>query len=309
MSKTFKLFYCILTLILLHTSSLHAQKHSYQSYAMTLVLDPGHGGRDPGAEHRQTNCMDEKVLNLRIALKLGKLLEDYFENLRLIYTRKKDVYVSLQDRVTLAEKHKADCFISLHINANKKTEVFGVQVHIHNKGIKSTDRLSRLIQQELKLRAKRHSLGVFTYHDRKGHLYVLRETTMPCVLVECGFLSHKKEEKFLNTDHGQDIIASAIFRAFRKYAKEMSYGLRRHPITVYKVQIAASADQIPKNAKMFKKVDMKIDEHKIYTDSKFPYKYTVGRALKQEKILPLVKELQQKGIPEAFVVKHREYPK
>ncbi len=298
------LFYGIFLII----NELEAQQQPATSYAMTLIIDPGHGGKDPGAEHRQEKCMDEKHLNLRIALKLGKLLDDYFENLRLVYTRKTDEYVSLEERVNIAESNHADCFISLHINASEKSEVHGIQVHIHAKGFKKTERLSELIDEEFELRAKRNSLGIFTYHDRKGHLFVLQNTSMAGVLVECGFLTHPDEEKFLNTDHGQDIIASAIFRAFRTYAKEMKYGLRRHPVQVYKVQIAASAHQIPKNDKMFKKIGFKVDEHKNYENTNFPYKYTVGRVLEQAEIIQLVEKIKKKGFPEAFIVQHKEYP-
>jgi len=293
---------------LLVFNDLYAQNSSTKVQGMTLVIDPGHGGKDPGAEHRQANCMDEKHLNLRIALKLGDLLEKYFENLRIVYTRKTDKYVSLEDRVKIATANNADCFISLHINANEKSEVHGVQVHIHAKGYRKTERLAELINKELTERANRSSLGIFTYHDRKGHLFVLQNTTMTGVLVECGFLTNEKEEKFVNTDYGQDILASAIFRAFRSYAREMKYNLRRHPISVYRVQIAASANKIPRTDKMFKKVGLKVHEYKDKKNLKFPYKYTVGRSLKSKDIQKLAQKVRKKGFPKAFIVKHNEYP-
>src|SRR5690606_2526205 len=80
----------------------------------TIVLDPGHGGKDPGARGRRAV---EKTIALQVALKLGKKIEEEMPGVKVVYTRKTDVFVPLYERPALANKHKADLFISIHCNA------------------------------------------------------------------------------------------------------------------------------------------------------------------------------------------------
>ena len=89
-----------------------------------LVIDPGHGGKDPGAVNGKNQ---EKTINLNIALKMGKLIEDNCKNVKVIYTRKTDVFVELYKRADIANKAGADMFISVHTNSAKNKSAYGAE--------------------------------------------------------------------------------------------------------------------------------------------------------------------------------------
>lgn len=111
-------------LTIFYTTSLTAQSRSF-----TVVIDPGHGGRDPGA---LGSTSKEKDIVLSVGLKLGKLIEDNHPDVKVIYTRDKDVFVPLNQRATIANKAHADLFISLHCNAldRRKTSPQGVETFV-----------------------------------------------------------------------------------------------------------------------------------------------------------------------------------
>ena len=90
-------------------SSIHAEEKSF-----TVVIDAGHGGRDPGAIGRRGK---EKNINLNVALKLGKLIQNNCNDVNIVYTRQKDVFVALDRRAQIANNAKADLFISIHTNS------------------------------------------------------------------------------------------------------------------------------------------------------------------------------------------------
>lgn len=183
-----------------------------------VVIDAGHGGNDVGNE-----CSDlkrfkqEKDLVLPIALQLGGYLENLLENVKVVYTRKNDRYVSLEQRVEIANKASADLFISIHANHNPIKSIHGSQVHIHNHDIKFSKVFAKKLLHQLSKRANRKILKLQTTADRGHNLFVLQNTKMPAVLVELGFMSNAKEEIYLNSEYGQTILASAIFRAVREY--------------------------------------------------------------------------------------------
>ncbi|AFM03935.1 N-acetylmuramoyl-L-alanine amidase [Bernardetia litoralis DSM 6794] len=183
-----------------------------------VVVDAGHGGNDVGNE-----CSDlkrfkqEKDLVLPVALQLGGYLENLLENVKVIYTRTEDRYVSLEDRAKIANEASADLFISIHANHNPIKSIHGSQVHIHNHDIKFSKIFAQKLLYQLSKRAKRKVLKIQTTADRGHNLFVLQNTKMPAVLVELGFMSNKNEEVYLNSEYGQTILASAIFRAVREY--------------------------------------------------------------------------------------------
>lgn len=92
-----------------------------------LVIDPGHGGKDPGAVNGKNQ---EKTINLNIALKMGKLIEDNCKNVKVIYTRKTDVFVELYKRADIANKAGADMFISVHTNSAKNKSAYGAETYL-----------------------------------------------------------------------------------------------------------------------------------------------------------------------------------
>jgi len=226
-----------------------------------IVIDPGHGGRDPGA--LGSNGSKEKNINLAIALKAGEYLEMNLNNVEVLYTRKTDVFVELRDRPEFANKNRADLFISIHSNWISKSSIKGAETWImgpaqdeqnlevamkenevilleddfsekyegfdpkspesyimftvmQNTFKKQSTQLASGIQSQFKTRAGRIDRGV-----KQAGFWVLYMTTMPSVLVETGFITNAEEEKYLNSKEGQDLIASAIFRATRDYINEV----------------------------------------------------------------------------------------
>lgn len=226
-----------------------------------IVIDPGHGGRDPGALGAFTK---EKNINLAIALKTAKYIRENLPNAKVVMTRDDDSTVDLFERPRIANRNKADLFISIHANASpvsktvqgaetyimgpassqenlevamKENEVilleedystkyqgfdpksaesyiiFTLTQSVYQK--QSTD-LAQKIQSQLTERANRKDRGV-----RQAGFWVLFNTTMPSVLVETGYITTPAEEKYLNTQQGQDYLASAIYRACRDYMAEV----------------------------------------------------------------------------------------
>lgn len=226
-----------------------------------VVIDPGHGGRDAGALGLR---IYEKTINLNVALKLGKLIENNFDDVKVVYTRKADVLVELKDRAIIANKAKADLFISVHTNSlaksNKsRTSVSGASTYtlgLHNseenlevakrensvillednystryegfdpnstesyiifeliqgKHLEQSVNFASIIQKEFIKTANRKDMGV-----RQAGLLVLRETSMPAVLVELDFICNPTEEKYMTTDNGQEKLARSIYNAFVDY--------------------------------------------------------------------------------------------
>jgi len=107
----------------------------YQNFAqkekIVIVIDPGHGGSDPGHISKNKNHLPEKDLNLLIAKKFGGYIEQYLKNVTIIYTRTDDSFPSLDDRVDKANSANADYFISVHCNANDRNAVHGTESHVH----------------------------------------------------------------------------------------------------------------------------------------------------------------------------------
>lgn len=226
----------------------------------TVVIDAGHGGKDPGTIGKVAK---EKDVVLKIALKAGKYIEDNIPGVKVLYTRKTDKYVDFKDRADVANKNKADLFMSIHANsivgANAYgTETFVMGLHKDNSNFEvakrensvilmdenyqekyegfdpkspesyilfslnqnahqeSSLRFAQKVESQFKNKVGRYSRGV-----KQAGFLVLWMTTTPSVLIETGFLSHNKEEAFLNSDNGQDLIASGIYRAFKEYKIEI----------------------------------------------------------------------------------------
>ncbi len=231
-----------------------------QSRIKTVVIDPGHGGKDPGAVSGKAR---EKDIVLDISLKLGNYIRSAFPDVQVIYTRDKDVFVPLFQRAAIANKNKADLFISIHVNAVDRgtaqgTETFILGQHrtqenlevakkenavilleddyhttyegfdpnspesyimfelVQDEYLEQSALLASAVQDQFRERANRIDRSV-----KQAGFLVLRQTTMPSVLIETGFLSHPSERNFLMSDSGRDYLASAIFRAFRDYKKKV----------------------------------------------------------------------------------------
>lgn len=171
-----------------------------------IVIDAGHGGSDSGA------CKwgyYEKDVNIGIALKLGEKLKE--KGIKVIYTRNKDAFISLQNRCRISNREEADIFVSIHCNSAANTNATGIETWKY-KGIGGiTKRLAENVQSELIAATGAKNRGV-----KEGTFYVLKYTSAPAVLIETGFISNETERKKLFTDDYQNKIASAICSAILK---------------------------------------------------------------------------------------------
>ena len=228
---------------------------------MVVVIDPGHGGKDPGAISKG---IQEKDVVLGIGLKLGKYITENFSDVKVIFTRNTDVFVPLIDRSRIANKNKADLFISLHANtcgtpSLRGTETFVLGLHRSNDNLDVAKKENSVIlmednyrqtyegfdpnssesyimfemvqdnyldqslsfaddiQHQFKSRLESSNRGV-----KQAGFLVLRESSMPSVLVETGFVSNQAEANYLKSDEGQHVIASSIFDAFRRFKSKNS---------------------------------------------------------------------------------------
>ncbi len=226
----------------------------------TVVIDAGHGGKDPGCHGKVSK---ESEVALKVALELGKTIKTYMPDVKVVYTRTTDKFVELHDRAEIANKNNADLFISIHCNSADNKQVHGTETYTMGLG-KSDGNLdvakrenSVILQEEdyLKkydgfnpnspmahiyfanlqsaylensLRFADHvetqfksRVGRNSRGVKQGNLLVLWKSSMPSALIEIGFLTNAQEEKFLNDPLGQSYIASAIYRAFRDYRENI----------------------------------------------------------------------------------------
>jgi N-acetylmuramoyl-L-alanine amidase len=225
-----------------------------------VVLDAGHGGKDPG---NLGNGFKEKDIALDIVLNIGKELEKH-KDIKVIYTRKTDVFVNLFERGQIANKADADLFISVHCNAFHRP-VYGTETFVlgtkrsetnfdvakrenevifleedfekHYEGYNPNDPESligiTLMQEEyldqsilLASYIQDNFTNILKRHNRgvkQEGFIVLHQTYMPSVLIEAGFLTYKKEGEYLNSRKGQIEIATSIEKAILKYKDNITY--------------------------------------------------------------------------------------
>jgi len=244
----------VLLLLLSSFSAVNTEKK------WVIVIDAGHGGKDPGALGSSTA---EKNITLAVALKTGEYIEQNLKNVKVIYTRKTDTFVELQDRAIIANRNNADLFISVHANWAPSIKIMGTETFImglakdeanlqvamkENEVIllendyttkyegfdpKSPESyimftlMQNIYQEQSTMLAARiqsqfkDQVGRVDRGVKQAGFWVLYMTTMPSVLIETGFITHTSEEKFLSSRQGQDFLASAIFRACRDYISEI----------------------------------------------------------------------------------------
>lgn len=342
-----------------------------------VVIDPGHGGRDPGAIGRKGR---EKNINLNVALKLGQLIQDNCKDVKVVYTRKTDVFVALDRRAQIANNAKADLFISIHTNsvakgrAVKGTETYTLGLHrtednlevakkenaviliesdyeqryagfnpnssesyiifefLQDKNMEKSVDFATAIQKRFRNTAKRIDKGV----HQAGFL-VLRETTMPGVLVELGYISNPEEEQYLLSQAGTSALAKSIYQAFVSYKSKQTGVTPKETVAVkdtepttqpatqqtaapkktttpqttptqaktggkpvFKVQILVSEKKLPANSKQFK--GLKPVNH--YRE-KGLYKYTYGESTDYNKVLRTKRQIASK-FKGAFIVAFKD---
>ncbi|PRX17801.1 N-acetylmuramoyl-L-alanine amidase [Orenia metallireducens] len=173
-----------------------------------IVVDAGHGGRDPGAIGY--SGAREKDLILDVALKLEKLLED--GGAEVIMTRKTDEYIELTDRSKLANDNNADIFVSLHLNSHVDEQYNGTETYIRPNYDQANLLLANLTQ-----RALLKELGTFDRGVKANNLKVLDTTNMPAVLNEIAFLSNQEEEVLLMSEEFREKAAIALYKGINNY--------------------------------------------------------------------------------------------
>ena len=235
-----------------------AQRKVQNQAIRTVVIDPGHGGRDEGCSGAH---VDEKKIALEIALAFGKEIESRHPEIEVIYTRETDKFVALYERARIANKAHADLFISIHCNAlggntsvhGSETYVMGLHTADHNLSV--AKRENEAIQLEVDVEenysfdpnspAGHITLSMFQYafqeqsisvaehlerrlgereHRRSrgvrmAGFMVLKETAMPSVLVETGYLTNKTEEAYLTGSKGQAQTVKALYDGFSDYLR------------------------------------------------------------------------------------------
>ena len=214
----------------------------------TIVIDPGHGGKDPGAMGR--NGLREKDIVLDVGLRLRKLIKERL-GLNVIMTRETDVFIPLEERTAIANTKGADLFVSVHANASKREGAKGVETYLLGRATdrdamataerensaseKSLNTLQLILTDLMNTAKKEESLRLAYYVQENmiGHLetrykvndlgvkrapfYVLVNARMPSILAEISFISNPEEEKLLSDgDHRQE-IAEAILNGIKKY--------------------------------------------------------------------------------------------
>ncbi len=166
-----------------------------------IVLDPGHGGKDPGAVG---NDLLEKEITLMVARKVAKRLGNYDVTVRL--TRDDDTFLSLDTRATFANNLRADYFLSIHVNAGGGT---GFESFIYNGPVNSvTGNLRTALHQTITTFVK--SYGIVDRGEKKANFAVLRQTNMPACLIEILFIDTAKDAAFLKDDEFMRGMSDAI---------------------------------------------------------------------------------------------------
>lgn len=253
--KTVLIIFLLLTVF--HLNSQEGLDDALSDGIKTVVIDPGHGGKDPGCHGAVTN---EKKVVLAIGLKLGEYIKEKYPEIEVIYTRNKDVFVELDERAKIANESKADLFICIHANAAGATahgaETYVLGLHRTESQQKVAERENNIIHFEenseekykdfdlspdaiiakqlqlsvfldqsinfaSKVQTQFKSIGRYDRGVKQAGFLVLYKTTMPSVLIETGFLTNKKEENFLDNPVNQIKMANSIFKAFQEYKSEI----------------------------------------------------------------------------------------
>ncbi|SNS71482.1 N-acetylmuramoyl-L-alanine amidase [Anaerovirgula multivorans] len=184
-----------------------------------IVIDPGHGGTDPGATSPINSLMEKHVV-LDISQKLNKLLTD--AGFRTYMTRTADNAITLADRAGVANQLQGDLFVSVHANAAASSSANGIENLYYPSENNSNDardnkKLAQVFQKEMVRMLGAHSRGIVP----REQLYVIRETKMPAVLTEVGFLTNPEEAAKLATPEYRQLVAESIYQSILKYFEEI----------------------------------------------------------------------------------------
>lgn len=301
MAKTSVLYISLFLFILIALPDTWAERKTF-----TVVIDAGHGGKDPGARGTSIN---EKTINLAVALKVGNLISQQHNDVKIIYTRKTDVFVELNERANIANRNKADLFISIHTNSVKRgssvsgTETYtlglarsdeNLQVAMREnsaillednylqkyEGFDPNSSESYIIFEFMQNKHMEQSISLasevqkcFTVAKRNNRgvrqagFLVLRKTSMPSILIELGYISNPAEERFMKSKEGQNKLAASICKAFTKYKRE--YDRRQGTLTLNSqtAQTSVSTSNNQKKGEIIYKIQILTSDRKLSPNS------------------------------------------
>ena len=189
-------------------NSLRFKLADFDLAGKVIAIDPGHGGKDPGAVGYSDSY--EKVPALEISLELEKLLKD--AGAKVVMTRRTDTFVSLEERTIIANKMNSDIFVSIHLNGHRSSSSFGTETFISPNSNRNAKLLAQFIQSSLI-----DKLGTFDRGVKREELYVLEHTNMPAVLEEVVFISNQEGEDKVMKNSFQEKSALAIYKGIVQY--------------------------------------------------------------------------------------------
>lgn len=266
----FKLLFILLLISNISPIKLYA-KNTENSNLKCIVIDPGHGGHDPGAVYGKYY---EKNITLAIALELGRLINERHPDVKVVYTRKTDVFVELYQRSKIANDAKADLFLSIHVNSAKNVSAKGVETYLigTNQSSKSMEiamKENNVITFEDNYEQKyegfdpnsAESYIVFSLMQssfleqssifasaiqeeylkkaistnrgvKQAGFLVLWRTSMPSVLTEVGFLSNSTDRAYLISSEKQKGVAMSLLNAFTRYKNEIDSGVKEISVSL-----------------------------------------------------------------------------
>ncbi|MBL7816764.1 MAG: N-acetylmuramoyl-L-alanine amidase [Saprospiraceae bacterium] len=310
-----------------------------------VVIDAGHGGHDTGCH---SNEGVEKKNTLAMALKLGQKIKDNYPNIEIIYTRETDKFIELHRRAEIANKAKADLFISIHCNSTDEnsgisgTETYVLGMHkketnfevarrenasillesdykeqyegfdpnsteayiifslFQNAYLDKSILFAKYVEESFRSNAGRRSLGV-----KQAGFLVLKETAMPSVLIETGFLNHSREGEFISSASGQATIAESIFLAFQKYKTAVETREATpliDPVTegvVFKIQLATASKDLSQTPRWKSMSNLEV----VKDGTIFKY-FKTGFDTYNEASQEL-KRLRANGFSDAFIVAYK----
>ncbi|MDG1245542.1 MAG: N-acetylmuramoyl-L-alanine amidase [Polaribacter sp.] len=308
-----------------------------------VVLDAGHGGKDPG---NTGNGYKEKNIALKVAVAVGKQLQKE-DDIKVVFTRDEDVFIDLWKRGDIANQAKADLFVSIHCDSHTSnaygagTFVLGIRGNKKNLEIAKRENAVILLEDNYKryegfdpnsaesmiglslLQEENldKSLTIASYIqsnftkklkrlDRKvkqDNFQELRETIMPSVLIELGFLTNRNEGRYLNSKKGQKALSNSIALAIKKYINQLKLNtismvdevvIEKSMTEIqYKIQIASGKNKIATKSYNFRGLR---NVERVDVGSFFKYYYSNSKVLeKAKKALKLVK---RKGYKTAYIV-------
>jgi N-acetylmuramoyl-L-alanine amidase len=345
-----------------------------QSKKFKVVLDAGHGGKDYGAVYHGNI---EKNIALQTVLKVGAILEKD-PQIDVVFTRKSDVFIELQQRANIANKSKGSIFVSMHCNANKnqaaegnETYVMGITRNSSNLEVAKNENEVVTLETDYKIKYDGYDpnspesvIGISILQEehldqsielagrvqefftkktdnknrgvKQAGFLVLRQITMPRVLIEMGFVSNKEEGEFLNSETGQDLLAEAIANAIMDYKNEFFNPSNNDEVKEDEKVPAKKEEiiekEIPKKEQIIKKVEKTIEKGIVFKiqiststkelvtiPSNFKglspisvepsgslFKYFYASEKNYDIIKQKLEEAKQKGYTTAFIVAYKD---